>query len=136
MKYEYEDFCNLIKNPTNIFKKFDEYKYLLDDETRNFFESLLRIYGNNYKALLDKMYIDKVEEKHKWNESNAFDSTEELFLIAQYKNYYLQSASNYNSLKTRLASNPNDTFYFKDLYQFTPLKKYDIVYLSNIGNYY
>lgn len=135
MKYKYEEFCNLIKNPTSIFEKFDEYKYLLDDDTRNFFEKLLRIYGNNYKALIDKMYIDKVEEKHQWNESNTFDSTEELFLIAQYKNYYLQSASNYNSLKIRLTNNPNDTFYFKNLYQFTPPEKYDIVYLSNIGDY-
>ena len=29
----------------------------------------------------------------------------------------------------------NDKFYFEDLYQFTPEKKYDIVYLSNIGDY-
>lgn len=135
MKYTYEEFCNLIINPTSIFKKFDEYKQLLDNNTRNFFEKLLKIYGNDYKALLSKMYIDKIEEKNKWNESNTFDSTEELFLIAQYKNYYLQSANNYNSLKNKLVNNPHDTFYFKNLYQFTPPKKYDIVYLSNIGDY-
>ncbi len=135
IKYDYEEFCDLIKNPTNIFKKFDAYKYLLDKETRNFFEGLLKIYGNDYDKLLEKMYIDKIEEKNQWNESNAFDSTEELFLIAQYKNYYLQSSSNYNNLKYKLANNPNDIFYFKDLYQFIPPKKYDIIYLSNIGDY-
>lgn len=135
MRYDYEEFCELVKNPTKIFKQFDDYKQLLDSDSRLFFEKILKIYGNDIKGLLDKMYIDKVEEKNQWNESNAFDSTEELFLIAKYKNYYLHSSENYDSLKKRISSNPNETFYFKDLYQFTPPKKYDIVYLSNIGDY-
>lgn len=135
MRYDYEEFCELVKNPTNIFKQFDDYKPLLDSESRLFFEKILKIYGDDIKGLLDKMYIDKVEEKNQWNESNTFDSTEELFLIAKYKNYYLHSSENYDSLRKRIASNPNEAFYFKDLYQFTPPKKYDIVYLSNIGDY-
>lgn len=135
IKYDYEEFCELVKNPINIFNQFDDYKQLLDSESKLFFEKILKIYGSNIKGLLDKMYIDKVEEKNQWNESNTFDSTEELFLIAKYKNYYLQSSENYDNLKRRIASNPNETFYFKDLYHFIPPKKYDIVYLSNIGDY-
>lgn len=137
MKYDYEDFCNLIRNPQDIFKGFSEYKQFLDSESIAFFEHLLEIYKGDVVALLNKVYIDKIgEAKHQWNESNTFDTTEELFLIAQYKNYYLQSGENYNRLKQQLSKHLNDKFYFENLYEFNPQKKYDIVYLSNIGDYY
>lgn len=136
MKYNYEDFCNLIRNPQNIFKEFSEFKQFLDSESIAFFEHLLEIYKGDVVALLNKVYIDKIgEAKHQWNESNTFDTTEEFFLIAQYKNYYLQSGENYNRLKEQLSKHLNDKFYFENLYEFTPQKKYDIVYLSNIGDY-
>lgn len=136
MKYDFDSFCNFIKNPHQIFARFGDYKQFLDPESISFFEKLVRIYDGNTTALLKKVFIDKVgEEKNQWNESNTFDSTEELFLIAQYKNPYLQSEENYNQLKQQLMKKSNDKFYFEDLYQFTPEKKYDIVYLSNIGDY-
>ncbi len=136
IKYDYESFCNLIKNPQEIFKKFNEYKQFLDSDSISFFERLLKLYNNNIIGLLKKVFIDKVgEQKNQWNESNTFDTLEELFLIAQYKNYYLQSVENYNKLKQQLAMHYNDEFYFANLYEFTPPKKYDIVYLSNIGDY-
>ncbi|MBQ4263491.1 MAG: hypothetical protein IJO32_06570 [Bacilli bacterium] len=136
MKYDFDSFCNFIKNPHQIFARFGDYKQFLDSESIAFFEKLVRIYDGNTTALLKKVFIDKVgEEKNQWNESNTFDSTEELFLIAQYKNPYLQSEQNYNQLKQQLMKKSNDEFYFEDLYQFTPEKKYDIVYLSNIGDY-
>lgn len=34
-----------------------------------------------------------------------------------------------------MVRNYNDEFYFANLYEFTPQKRYDIVYLSNIGDY-
>ncbi len=136
MKYDFENFCNFIKNPHLIFARFGDYKHFLDSESIAFFENLVKIYGGNTTSLLKKVFIDKVgEEKNQWNESNTFDSTEELFLIAQYKNPYLQSAEKYNQLKQQLMKKGNDEFYFEDLYSFAPEKKYDIVYLSNIGDY-
>lgn len=136
IRYNHESFCNLVKNPQEIFEKFNEYKRFLDSDSISFFEHLLKIYNNNITKLLKKVFIDKVgEQKNQWNESNSFDSLEELFLIAQYKNYYLQSEENYNKLKQQLAMHYNDEFYFANLYEFTPQKKYDIVYLSNIGDY-
>lgn len=136
MRYDFDSFCNFIKNPHQIFAQFGDYKQFLDSESISFFEKLVRIYDGNTTALLKKVFIDKVgEEKNQWNESNTFDSTEELFLIAQYKNPYLQSEQNYNQIKQQLMKKSNDEFYFEDLYQFTPEKKYDIVYLSNIGDY-
>lgn len=136
MKYDFEEFCNFIKNPPQIFARFGDYKQFLDSESITFFERLLKIYDGNTAALLKKVFIDKVgEEKNQWNESNTFDSTEELFLIAQYKNTYLQSVEKYNQLKQQLMKKGNSEFYFEDLYQLTPEKKYDIIYLSNIGDY-
>ena len=136
MKYSYEDFCTLIKNPQDIFKKFYEYKKFLNPESISFFEHLLKLYNGDIFGLLKKVYIDKIgEEKNQWNESNTFDTSLEFFLIAQYKNYYLQSSENYNRLKEELLTHKDDKFYFEDLYKFTPSKKYDIVYLSNIGDY-
>ena len=136
MKYDFDSFCNFIKNPHQIFAKFGDYKQFLDSESIAFFEKLVRIYDGNTTELLKKVFIDKVgEEKNQWNESNTFDSTEELFLIAQYKNPYLQSAEKYNQLKQQFMKKGNDEFYFENLYEFTPEKKYDIVYLSNIGDY-
>lgn len=136
MKYDFDSFCNFIKNPHQIFAKFGDYKQFLDSESIAFFEKLVRIYDGNTTELLKKVFIDKVgEEKNQWNESNTFDSTEELFLITQYKNPYLQSAEKYNQLKQQLMKKGNDEFYFENLYEFTPEKKYDIVYLSNIGDY-
>lgn len=136
MKYNYEDFCNLIRNPQDIFKEFSEFKQFLDSESIAFFEHLLEVYKGDVVALLNKVYIDKIgEAKHQWNKSNTFDTTEEFFLIAQYKNYYLQSGENYNRLKEQLSKHLNDEFYFANLYEFIPQKRYDIVYLSNIGDY-
>lgn len=136
MKYDFDSFCNFIKNPHQIFAKLGDYKQFLDSESIAFFEKLVRIYDGNTTELLKKVFIDKVgKEKNQWNESNTFDSTEELFLIAQYKNPYLQSAEKYNQLKQQLMKKGNDEFYFENLYEFTPEKKYDIVYLSNIGDY-
>lgn len=136
IKYDFEDFCDLIRNPQEIFKNYNEYRQLLDSKSISFFEHILTVYNDDIAGLLKKVFIDKVgEQKHQWNESNTFDTTEELFLIAQYKNYYLQSPENYNKLKKQLVRNYNDKFYFANLYEFTPQKKYDIVYLSNIGDY-
>ena len=136
IKYDFEDFCNLVRNPLEIFEKISEYKQFLDSESVLFFEHLLTVYKDDMEELLKKVFIDKVgEQKHQWNESNTFDTTEELLLIAQYKNYYLQSKENYTKLKKRLLEQFNDKFYFANLYEFTPQKKYDIVYLSNIGDY-
>lgn len=136
LKYDFEDFCNLIRNPKKIFENFNEYRQFLDPKSISFFEHVLTVYKDDIAGLLKKVFIDKVgEQKHQWNESNTFDTTEELFLIAQYKNYYLQSPENYDKLKQQLVRNYNDAFYFANLYEFTPQKKYDIVYLSNIGDY-
>ena len=136
MKYDFDSFCNFIKNPPQIFERFEEYNQFLDSESISFFGKLIKIYDGNINALLKKVFIDKVgQEKNQWNESNTFDSTEELFLTAQYKNPYLQSEENYNQLKQQLMKKCSDEFYFNNLYEFTPKKKYDIVYLSNIGDY-
>ena len=136
IKYDFEDFCNLVRNPLEIFENISEYTQFSDSESVLFFEHLLTVYKDDMEELLKKVFIDKVgEQKHQWNESNTFDTTEELLLIAQYKNYYLQSKENYTKLKKRLLEQFNDKFYFANLYEFTPQKKYDIVYLSNIGDY-
>lgn len=137
LNYNYDDFCNLVRNPKHIFEKFYEYSNLLDESSKVFFERLITIYKGNYGELLKKVYLDQVGvEKTQWNESNTFDTFEELFLIAQYKNYYLQSEENYNRLKEVLKGKNNDEFYFVNIYEFNPNKKYDIVYLSNIGDYH
>jgi len=136
LRYNYEQFCELIKNPKSIFEKFDDYKDILDTQSKSFFERLIKIYNGKFDDLLRKMYIDKVgEEKNQWNESNTFATFEELFLISSYKNYYLQSKENYNKLKISLKEHINDPFYFVNIFDFYTDKKYDIIYLSNIGDY-
>ncbi|MEG0826643.1 MAG: hypothetical protein RR404_04165, partial [Bacilli bacterium] len=136
MNYDYISFCNLIKKPSIIFEKFDEYKKYLTADSINFFEKLNKMYNGNFNEMIKKIYIDKVgEEKNQYNESNTFNSFEELFLTAQYKNYYLQSETNFNALKSKLKDATAEKFYFEDLYSFTPPEKYDVVYLSNIGDY-
>ena len=136
MQYDFDSFCDFIKNPHQIFEKFEDYKQFLDFQSIDFFERLVKIYDGNTTAILKKVFIDRVgEEKNQYNESNTFDNTEELFLTAQYKNPYLQSLKNYDELKQQLKKSSNDKFYFENLYEYTPTKKYDIVYLSNIGDY-
>lgn len=136
IKYDFETFCSFIRSPKLIFVKFQEYKHLLDSECVVFFENLIKIYSNDLTTLLNKLFIDKVgTPKTQYNESNTFDTTMELLLVSQYKNPYLQSKENYDLLKQRLMNKENDEFYFEELYNLNPKDKYDIVYLSNIGDY-
>lgn len=136
--YNFDEICFLIKNPTKIFEKFNEYQHLLNPLTINFFKNLINEYKDNTKELLKNLFIDRIlSAKKTWkNLTNAYESLEELFLISQYKNFYLSSEENYNKLKEQLLKHYNDSFYFVNLYHFKSTKKYDIVYLSNIGDYY
>ena len=135
IQYNYEEFTNLVKEPSKIFERYEEYNNLLDNDSKMFFDRLLKMSNMDYREILKKMYIDKIGEKFPWNESNTFSSYEELFLVAQYKNPYLQSQKSYEKLRNLLKNGTNENFFGINLYEYNSNEKYDIIYLSNIGDY-
>lgn len=51
IKYDFEDFCDLIRNPQEIFKNFNGYRQFLDPKSISFFEHILTVYNDDITGL-------------------------------------------------------------------------------------
>lgn len=136
--YSYDEFMELIKNPLQLFDKFEEYGQNLPAETRQFVQDVFIKYGGYIKAFASKFFIDNIGiPVTQFNVSNTFSNFRMFADISQFKNLYLRNEVAYNELRQKIINgiDQDEEFYLGDIRNHNSTKKYDIIYLSNIGDY-
>lgn len=131
-KYNYEEFITMYRNLDNIYYKFNEYSSFIKDDIRNKIINKFSLYADDVPSFVKNI---------SWScsyEFNNLDNIGRRIVFFRTHNLYLSSEDNYNKLKSVLLKDDIDlNIYVSSLFDLDldGMKKFDYIYLSNIGDY-
>ena len=131
---DYDEFLGIIENPIKIYKNFDAYKHLLKPEVAEVIHDMFQKYSGCLVGFAKKLFLPA-----QFNASEkTFSDTDfrNLRMTAQFRNFYLSSEENYNTLRSYLLNGLDieSQFFLGDVTKLQFASRYDLIYLSNIGD--
>ena len=132
--YCYDDFLNIIENPLIIYKDFDQYKYLLKPDICMIIESYFNKYSDCLIGFAKKIFLPSVF--HSSDKSYTKKELIDVRMASQFRNIYLTNENNYNIIRNQLFNgiDSQSKFFLGDVTKLQFHDRYDIIYLSNIGD--
>ena len=132
--YKYDEFLNVIENPRKVYDDFNCYKPLLNTDVAEVISKMFEKYNSCLIGFARKLFLPSsfnAEEK----EFTSKD-LKNLRMTAQFRNFYLTNEQNYNQIRSQLLNgiDSQSKFLLGDVTKMRFSDKYDIVYLSNIGD--
>ena len=132
--YKYDEFLNVIENPRKVYDDFNCYKHLLNTDVAEVISKMFEKYNSCLIGFARKLFLPSsfnAEEK----EFTSKD-LKNLRMTAQFRNFYLTNEQNYNQIRSQLLNgiDSQSKFLLGDVTKMRFSDKYDIVYLSNIGD--
>ncbi len=132
--YSYEDFLSIIENPIKVVNNFNEYKHLLKDDVAKVIGEMLQKYSECLIGFAKKLFLPA-----QFNANDQEFTTSDLKSLrrtAQFRNFYLSSEENYNIVRNYLLRDIDreSQFILGDIMKSQIHTKYDLIYLSNIGD--
>lgn len=132
--YSYDEFLSIIENPKKIYANFNDYKHLLKKDVSEIIAKMFEKYNSCLIGLAKKLFLPSAFNA----EEREFSSKDlkNLRMTAQFRNFYLSSEENYNLMRNQLLNDVDyqSQFLLGDVTKLQFSTKYDIVYLSNIGD--
>lgn len=132
--YSYNDFLSIIENPQKVYDDFNKYKYLLNLDTSQIIGKAFEKYSDCLIGFAKKLFLPA-----QFNAAEKDFSKEDLKnlrMTAQFRNFYLANERNYNQVRNQLINGIDyqSQFLLGDVTKLQFNDKYDIIYLSNIGD--
>lgn len=132
-KYSYKDFLAFYDDLNNFYNKFDEYSVFISEDTK---KKILDIFNSSLSDSFSIISTFFWSDSYFFNNNINIDRRRNIY---KKNNLYLINENNYNKLKDYLLSESvSVNTYAESIFDldFDSLKKYDYIYLSNIGDYY
>lgn len=132
--YSYEEFLSIIENPIKIVTNFNDYKHLIKSDAAKIIEEMLQKYSNCLIGFAKKLFLPA--QFNSIDQEFTAEDLKSLRRIAQFRNYYLSNKENYNIIRNYLLRgiDRDSQFFLGDIMKSQLHTKYDLIYLSNIGD--
>ena len=132
--YSYSDFLKIIENPQKIYDDFDSYKYLLKEDDSEFISNMFKKYNSCLIGFAKKLFLPSkfVADEREFSSKDLIN----LRMSAQFRNFYLHNEKNYNLIRNYLLNSIDyqSEFFLGNVMSLQFKERYDIIYLSNIGD--
>lgn len=135
IKYNnYDEFLSIIENPKKVYDDFNKYKHLLNPEVFKVIAKMFEKYNHCLVGFARKLFLPA-----KFNaDEREFSSKDlnNLRMTAQFRNFYLNNEQNYNIIRNQLLNGIDNSskFLLGDVTKLQFSDRYDMIYLSNIGD--
>ncbi len=132
--YSYDEFLNVIENPKKVYDDFNNYKHFLSKDVSEFIAKMFKKYNNCLTGFAKKLFLPSSfnAEERKFSSKDL----KNLRMTAQFRNFYLSNEQNYNIVRSQLSNgiDIHSKFLLGDVTNLQFSDKYDMIYLSNIGD--
>ena len=132
--YSYDEFLNIIENPKKVYDDFNNYKHFLSKDVSEVIAKMLEKYNSCLIGFAKKLFLPPSFNA----EEREFSSKDlkNLRMTAQFRNFYLSNEQNYNLIRSQLSNgiDNHSKFLLGDVTKLQFNDKYDMIYLSNIGD--
>lgn len=132
--YSYDEFLNIIENPKKVYDDFNNYKHFLYTDVSDVIAKMFEKYSSCLIGFAKKLFLPSSFNA----EEREFSSKDlkNLMMTAKFRNFYLSNEQNYNLVRSQLLNgiDYHSKFLLGDVTKLQFCNKYDIVYLSNIGD--
>ena len=132
--YDYEEFLNIIEYPKKVYDDFDKYKHFLNTEVSEMIAKMFEKYNRCLVGFAKKLFLPALFNA----EEREFSSKDlkDFRMSTQFRNFYLNNEQNYNLIRNQLLNgiDNNSKFLLGDVTKLQFSDRYDIIYLSNIGD--
>jgi len=132
--YSYDEFLNIIENPKKVYDDFNNYKHFLSKDVSEVIAKMFEKYNSCLIGFAKKLFLPSSFNA----EEREFSSKDlkNLRMTAQFRNFYLSNEQNYNLVRSQLSNGIDNQskFLLGDVTKLQFTDKYDMIYLSNIGD--